>query len=189
VRAFVRPIAISIVEHKMKLILCSALVASSLGEQITPVQKVLQMMEGMMEKGKTEKQAEQVQFAAYKQFCDGTTSEKQRAIAQATETIEILKSDIEKATADARHLTQDIAEHNDDIGVWEGDKKATTRVRELEKADYDALHTDYEESISALERAISVLKKASSDKKQASLVQLSSLAKLNLIPSEAKKNY
>merc|ERR1719301_155060 len=33
----------------------------------------------MVEKGKKEKHEEQVQFAAYKQFCDDTTVEKQRA--------------------------------------------------------------------------------------------------------------
>merc|ERR1719199_2152787 len=35
----------------------------------------------MLEKGKKEKHEEQVQFAAYKQFCDDTTTEMQRAIA------------------------------------------------------------------------------------------------------------
>ena len=58
-----------------------ALAAS--GEKVTPVQKVIQLLNGMAEKGKAEKQEEQVQFAAYKQFCDDTTVEKQRAIKEA----------------------------------------------------------------------------------------------------------
>jgi len=37
----------------------------------------------MLEKGKAEKHYEQVQFAAFKQFCDDTTVEKKRAIAEA----------------------------------------------------------------------------------------------------------
>ena len=36
--------------------------------------------------------------------------------------------------------------------------EAATKVREIEKADHDATHTDYSESIDALERAIVVLK-------------------------------
>jgi hypothetical protein len=36
-------------------------------------------------------------------------------------------------------------------------------VREIEKADYDAMHTDYSESVDALQRAIAVLKKQSHD--------------------------
>ena len=42
---------------------------------------------------------EQVQFAAYKQFCDDTTVEKQRAIKEANAKMEQLAAAIQKATA------------------------------------------------------------------------------------------
>merc|ERR1711920_1161246 len=73
------------------------------------------------------------------------------------------------------------------MGVWKGDEKAATKVREIEKADYDAMHKDYSESVSALERAIAVLKKQAHDRKQASLVQVSALTKLSLIPEKARR--
>merc|ERR1719456_124247 len=120
--------------------------------EVTPVQKVIQLMEGMLEKGKKEKHAEQVQFASYKQFCDDTTVEKKRAIAEANEKIDVLKADIQKYTADAAQLTKEIAGHDEDISVWNGDIKAATNVREIEKTDYDALHKDYSESVDALQR-------------------------------------
>merc|ERR1719491_322941 len=66
--------------------------------------------------------------------------------------------------------------------------KAATKVREIEKADYDAIHKDYSESVDALQRAIAVLKKQAHDRKQASLVQVSALKDLDLIPEEAKKS-
>merc|ERR1719158_1829493 len=142
----------------------------------------------MLEKGKSEKHEEQVQFAAYKQFCDDTTAEKKRAIAEAEETIEMLKADIQKYAADAEQLAKEIAEHEEDIAVWTGDIKAATKVREIEKTDYDATHKDYSESVEALQMAIAVLKKQAYDRKQAaSLVQVSSLKNLNLIPDEAKR--
>jgi len=151
---------------------------------ITPVQKVVEMMNGMLEQGKKEKNEEQVQFAAYKQFCDDTSVEKKRSITEAEETIEVLKADIEKYTADAAALTEHIAKLDDDIAVWEGDVKAATKVREIEKADYDTTHKDYSESVDALERAIGVLKKQDRDRAQASLLQVSTL---NLIPEDAKR--
>merc|ERR1719219_575520 len=77
--------------------------------------------------------------------------------------------------------------HDADIAAWTGDKKAATKVRNMEKTDYDATHKDYSESIDALERAIAVLKKQAYDRKQASFAQLSSLRALNLIPDDAKK--
>jgi len=152
------------------------------------VQKVIQLLEGMAAKGKSEKHDEQVQFAAYKQFCDDTTVEKKRAIEEANEKIDILKADIAKYIADAAQLAKEIAEHEADIATWTGDSKAATKVRDIEKADYDALHKDYSESVDALERAIAVLKKQAYDRKQASsLTQVSALMDLKLIPKQAKQ--
>jgi len=169
-------------------VLCLLALSHASSLEVTPVQKVVQLMEGMLEKGKKEKHDEQVQFASYKQFCDDTTTEKQRAIAEAEETIGVLKADIQKYTANAAQLTKEIAGLDEDISIWEGDIKAATNVREIEKADYDAMHTDYSESVDALQRAIAVLKKQSHDRTQKSaLVQVSALKSLSLIPDNAKK--
>merc|ERR1719440_2460687 len=81
--------------------------------------------------------------------------------------IEMLKADIQKYEADAAALAKEIAAHDEDISVWEGDIKAATKVREIENTDYVATHKDYSESIDALERAIAVLKKQNFDRKQA----------------------
>jgi len=150
---------------------------------VTPVQKVIQMMGSMLEKGKQEKHAEQVQFAAYKQFCDDTTVEKKRDIAEANSQIEVLNADIEKFTATAAKLSKEIAGHEKDIADWTGDVNAGDKVRAIEKADFDALHTDYSESVDALQRAIAVLKQQAYDRPQA-LLQLKTL---KLIPAEAKR--
>merc|ERR1719396_30736 len=173
----------------MQLRAVAALAAATLlglpaASGVTPVQKVVQLLESMLAKGKDQKHQEQVQFAAYKQFCDDTAVQKKRAIDEANEQIDVLKADIEKYTATAAKLSKEIAEHEEDISVWNGDVKAATKVREIEKADYDATHTDYSESVDALERAIAVLKKQAHDRKQASLLQLK---KLRLIPDDAKR--
>merc|ERR1740121_3428185 len=84
-------------------------------------------------------------------------------------------------------MTKEIAEHDADIAAWTGDQKAATKVRNLEKADYDALHKDYSESVDALQRAIAVLKKQAYDRPQTALAQVSDLQGLKLIPADAKK--
>merc|ERR1719415_501905 len=91
---------------------------------VTPVQKVIELLQSMSAKGKKEKHEEQVQFAAYKQFCDDTSTEKKRAIAEAAETIEVLKADIAKYISDTARLTKEIAAHDADIAAWDGDQKA-----------------------------------------------------------------
>merc|ERR1719393_996083 len=137
----------------------------------------------MLEKGKKEKHEEEVQFAAYKQFCDDTSVEKKNAIEEANGKITVLKADIQKAIATIEKLTKEVAELEEDISTWNGDIKAATTVRNQEKADYDKTHADYSESVDALERAIAVLKKQTHDRKQASLLQLKTL---DLIPQNAK---
>merc|ERR1719375_1312268 len=169
---------------KLALTFLATYVAAS---EVTPVQKVIELLQGMLEKGKKEKHEEQVQFAAYKQFCDDTTVDKQRAIKEANEMIEMLKADIQNYAVEADQLGKEIAGHDEDISVWGGDIKAATKVREIEKTDYDATHKDYSESVDALERAIAVLKKQAHDRKQADLVQLAALKNVNLIPKEAKR--
>jgi hypothetical protein len=171
----------------MKVCFFAVVVAFASSSEVTPVQKVIQLMEGMLEQGKKEKHDEQVQFAAYKQFCEDTSADKQRAIAEANERIDMLKADIAKYTADAARLGKEIAAHDEDISVWNGDVKAATKVREIEKADYDALHKDYSESVSALERAIAVLKKQAYNRPQASLLQIEALTTMPMIPKEAKR--
>merc|ERR1719217_255337 len=163
-------------------------VAAANAEKATPVQKVIELLNGMIEKGTEEKNAEAVQFSAYKQFCEGTTRQKQEAIEKANDMIEQLKADIFEYATAAEQLGKEIAQHDEDISVWTGDKKAAENVREIEKADYDALHKDYSESIDALERAIAVLKKQAYDRKQAAFLQVAkALKNLNLIPQEAKR--
>ena len=168
---------------KMKTVAALALLGICHGAEVTPVEKVLELMNSMLEKGKKEKHEEGVAFAGYKQFCDDTTTEKNRAISEANDKIGVLNADIEKAVATITKLSEEIAELEEDVSIWEGDIKASTKVREIEKADYDKTHADYSESVDALGRAIKVLSEKNVNTPQASLIQLQSL---NLIPAAAK---
>merc|ERR1712159_141697 len=170
----------------MKVALLFLFLTVAEASAVTPVQKVIQLLNGMVEKGKKEKHEEQVQFAAYKQFCDDTTVEKQRAIKVANEMIEILQADIQKYEADAARLAKEIAKHDEDISTWEGDFKAASKVREIEHTDYTATHKDYTESIDALDEGIATLKKQAHDVKQAAAA-LTQVSSSNIIPAESKK--
>merc|ERR1719146_242671 len=170
----------------IRTVVLLALCAGADASAVTPVQKVIQLLNGMVEKGKKEKHEEQVQFAAYKQFCDDTTVEKQRSIKEANEMIEMLQADIQKYEADAARLAKEIAQHDEDISTWEGDFKAATKVREIENTDYLATHKDYTESIDALDEGIATLKAQAHDVKQAAAA-LTQVSSSNIIPAESKK--
>jgi len=170
----------------MMKVLIVAFISTSLASQVTPVQKVIELMENMVEKGKKEKGDEQIQFASFKTFCDNTVSAKQQAIAEATEMIEILTADIEKYEAEAATSATEITALNADISTWEGDSVAAKKVREIEKTDYTATHKDYSESIAALEMAIATLQKTSGDVAQASAA-LTQVSSSKLFPDAARK--
>jgi len=166
--------------------LLMALLAAPQAEAVTPVQKVIELMTGMVEKGKKEKHDEQVQFAAYKQFCDDTTVEKTRLIAEANQKMEALQADIEKYQDTAARLTNEIAKHDDDIATWTGDLKASSSVRDIEHNDYMDTNKDYGESIQALKEGIKTVGAKNHDVAQAA-ASLAQVSVSPLLSPESKK--
>jgi len=153
---------------------------------ISPVNKVLDMMKDMLTKAKQEKQDEAKQYAAYVQFCYEEETEVNYRIGKDSETISMLEADIEGHHSKAQTLTQVIAKHDENIAVWTGDINAATKVRQIEKEDYEKTHKDYTESIDALGRAIEVLKKQSHDRPQA-LLQLSALKSRGILDDDSQR--
>jgi len=155
---------------------------------VTPVAKVVKLLNGMLEKGKKEKHTEQIMFAASRQFCTDTEDKKVSAIKSEERKIDGLQALIAKDSTDVAHLLKLISALDADKDVWSGDIKASAKVRKIEKADYDAMHKDYSESIAAIGTAATVLKKQSHDRRQkGSLAQVSALTDLTIIPNDAKR--
>merc|ERR1719498_240054 len=166
------------------LVALLAVQAYQLHAGVTPIQKVISLMNDMKAKGIKEKQDEEVAFTSFKQWCDDTTRQRQESIADAQ--MEQLTAEIQKATSDIATLTDEIQALDSQIGLWNQDKKAATEVRNKEKADYQTTHTDYSESIDAVSRALVVLKQQAHDRKQAGAALLQVTA-LKGVPASAKR--
>merc|ERR1719163_2213865 len=176
----------SLPKMRLTLLLTLSLASAySLGGGVSPVQKVISMLQDMRSKGVQMKQEEQVSFAAYKQFCEDTSAEKKSNIEDANGQIETLQADIQKAESDAAMLAKEIAELDSEIAKADHDKAEAIRIREEEKGDFGKKHTDLSETIDSLDRALVVLKKQDFDRTQAeSLLQtVSALARL---PAKSK---
>jgi chromosome segregation ATPase len=158
----------------------------SLKNQGSPTQKVISLLQDMLAKGKSERQEEQVRFAAYKQFCDDTTEEKKASIAAALDEIESLQADIQKAESDAAVLAKEIAELDADVAKYTSQQKEATAVREKEHDDFQVEHKDYSESLDALDRAIVVLKSKSADVGQAEML-LQQVSLIARVPEKARR--
>merc|ERR1719197_1028556 len=144
----------------MRVVLVLALLglAAAAETGVTPTQKVIELLNGMVAKGKAEKQAEEVQFAAFKQWCDDTGNEKKNNIAEANEQMEILAADIQKYEADAEKLGHEIDELDHDLAGIEADMKEATKIRAMEHADFLEDQTDYSQSVEQISLAINTLK-------------------------------
>jgi len=141
--------------------------------KVTPLEKITEMMNGMLSKGKSEKHNEEVEFAKFKVWCDNTQSETQASIKQAADDIIQLTASIDKNNADAEQLTAEVADLEALVATNEEELAAATAIRKKENADYKAEHADLSESVDAIERASSVLKsKMGTQAQAASLIQI-----------------
>jgi 6-pyruvoyl-tetrahydropterin synthase len=168
--------------------LLAALVTAAAAHEarVTPIAKVIQLLEDMVAKGTAEKEAEAVRQAAFDQWCAGQTKVKNEEIATGTSSMEMLNADIGKCTAHIRQLSDRIYELEEDVGRWEKDQKSASDVRSKEKADYRATSADYQESLDALDQAITVLKKQNYNRPQAEDALLQ-VQKLGRVPVASKK--
>lgn len=158
----------------------------SLEAGVTPIAKVLEMLNAMVAKGTAAKQEEEVKFAAFKTWCDGTRRTKQGEVKAGTDLIAKQQARIQKAAVHIKGATARIQELEEDVGRWNKDKESAGAVRSREKEDYQATAADYSESLDALEGAIATLKKQNFDRPQAeqALLQVQSQ---KLVPTHAKR--
>merc|ERR1719367_261511 len=110
--------------------------------EVTPIQQVLNLLDGMVAEGKQEKHEEEVEFAKFHEWCDQTRAVTTKSIEQAKAQILQLKADIAKAEADAEELAADIAQLEAAIAQARSELKAATELRKQEHADYTATHLD-----------------------------------------------
>ena len=90
-------------------LLCAGLKA--VATDVTPLQKVVAMMDEMLAKCKDDKHQEETEYATFQVWCDGTVNETTISIQEGAESIEQLIADIAKAQADAEAAAAD-AEDN-----------------------------------------------------------------------------
>jgi len=150
---------------------CSVLVALAVasccqfGEctAVTPVQKVLEMMNEMKAKGDAMLAQETKVYATYKEWVSDTSRQLNFEIKTAKSDIEKYLAAAAKADSDVATLSAEISKLEAELGATEGEKKEATDVRNTQHEEYVKLSTDYGESVDALERAIQTLESRNYD--------------------------
>jgi len=168
------------------------LAAAASGSEVSPLAKVTQLLTDMHAKGVAEKEAEEHKFSAFSQWCSDQDRTKTSEIQAASQRMEMLSAEIQKAESRIRGHSDRISELEHDMSRWARDQKSASDVRNKEQADFRATSADYQESLDALTGAIATLKKQSFDRPQAELMQVAKSAllqvtSLNLVPYASKK--
>jgi prefoldin subunit 5 len=165
---------------------------------VTPVQKVIQMLEDMAAKGQKEMQEEQVRFASFSQFCKGAEAEKVRSIEENNSQlgelqgeidhleleIDQLSANIKKADSDIANLGKKIQALDTAMKNIENQEEEISEERKEDHALFEKKDTDLGESVNALDRAVAEMKTQDVEHAQASLIEVMSL---RYVPEKAKR--
>jgi len=125
---------------------------------VTPVEKVIHMVEELQAKVSEEGKAEAATYDVFACFCKSKTDEKTKAISEEEQTLSDLQSEIKKLSAkrdqldqDIQDLTEEIADHEHFLATAEGERKK-------EKAIFEAADLDLEKSVHQISTARDKLK-------------------------------
>jgi len=177
----------TLLDNMMLLILMVVLVLAptALAEAVTPVQKVLQMMEDMKAKGLKEKEAEIVSFKTFSTFCKDTIAAKEKAVSDAADAIDQLSADIERYSSDAAVLGKEIRKLDKATDKGKTEKEASTAEWTTEEEDYTELQAQYVTNIADMKVGTAQLKAMMASGGSASLIQQK--ATHIRLPEKAKK--
>jgi hypothetical protein len=160
---------------KVAAVVFSILMVSAQGSDVTPIEKVVQMLSDLETKIIGEGSAAQKVYDEYSEWCEDRSRNIGFEIKTAKADKSGLEAAIEKETALSASLTAKIEDLASAISVDEADLSAATEIRAKEKAAFLAEEKELTEVIGTLERAISILEKEMA-KGGASMMQLKSAA-------------
>mmetsp|Transcript_123588 Transcript_123588/g.346070 ORF Transcript_123588/g.346070 Transcript_123588/m.346070 type:complete len:702 (-) Transcript_123588:170-2275(-) len=140
------------------LVAACALGLLHVGRAVTPVEKVIELLEKLEAQTEEEGKQEAAAYDKYACFCKEQVDEKQYQIEKSRAKIKKLDAEIGKLVSEITKLDQDIGELFHKIGGLEFDMSEAQRVRNFEHADYVAREADAAGAIDACKRAIAMLK-------------------------------
>merc|ERR1719352_1356279 len=97
------------------LVVLAAVTPATVG--VSPVQKVVEMLNNMQAKGKAEKQAEIEEYNEFKKFCQGAERAKVRSIEENTAVVGKLEGEIGALGLEIDELAAAISKSDADIGA------------------------------------------------------------------------
>merc|ERR1719181_2103446 len=176
----------------MLTLLCFAVASAARVElDVTPVEKVVTLLEDLQKQVQDEGAAEAETYDKFACFCKDKTNAKVDSINEKETSIETLTADLKALNAEVAELKSDIATLTDEIAKNEAELKEMTEIREKEHAIYEVEYADASAAVDALSSAIAHIS-GSKDAKllevKAAITKSLALADaLNLKPKNSQK--
>jgi len=137
---------------------CSLLVlAAATSVEVSPVQKVIELLDGLKGKVQADLGAEEKLMDEYTNWCDEEENEKTDTIRSNKRTIGDLQATIQESTSRVSQLSSEIEELAAKISSNEADLKKATSIRDAEHSDFTKTEGELSETIDTLNRANVVL--------------------------------
>jgi len=127
--------------------------------KVSPVQKVLELLDDLKAKVKNDLATEEKMMDEYTAWCDEESNDKEDAITSSTRDIHELSATIEDATGSISMLTSEIDELTKGISTKEADLSSATYIRDDEKKAFESEEKELVETVDTLSRASVVLKR------------------------------
>lgn len=149
--------------RRLRRIAVMAVLTIATTSQVTPVEKVITLLEGMKSDIEKEAKSEAESYDKFACFCKDTTMKKSTSITEGQDTIDKLSASIAEKTAIKETDQSSVAQLKAKKEALSKDLADNTARCATEKAEYEALAADFNKAISSLKSAI----KAMADKKKA----------------------
>merc|ERR1719407_225624 len=127
--------------------------------KVSPVAKVIELLDELTGKVNGDLAAEEMMMEEYSKWCDSESNEKADAITSNKRTIGDLDSEIADASARIGELSTEVEELAGKISSSETELSDATKVRDEEKATFEGSEKEMVDTIDGLERALVVLKR------------------------------
>lgn len=132
----------------------SLLAGTAFGADVSPVEKVIQLLEDMKSEVEGEGKSEATTYDKFACFCRDTTQEKSASVTKGQDNIESLSADISEKTAIRGEKLDEIQERKKKQEELAATLEETKVRLAKERAEYEVTEADLSKAISSLENAI-----------------------------------
>merc|ERR1719199_563868 len=162
----------------MFFLLALVAASSARASEVSPVEKVIQMLSELEAKVIGEGKDAQKAYDEYAEFCEDKSRQLGFEIKTGKANVEELTATIEEETSASAALESKIEELSTDIQTDEADLAAATKIRNKEAADFAVEEKELTEVLSMLERATAILTREMAKSGGAAMLQLKTATSL-----------